>query len=461
MNEKRKWITAGRFRRGAVILAAVGLTAGAVLGTAGSAMAAGVGSEPGSLVLTPSSGALTVSPTLATTSACPSGFQTSATVAEFTVPAAAGPTPATTIAPVTSSGLNSATGFSIGALDLGATVGSLLDFGSVGISATNPGTVEWAVGCWSGAGGTGTVEYTQSIFVTATAAGNYTTSATAPTQTATTTTLAVSPSTGVTTATSVTLTATVTAADGTAPAGTVTFFNTATSPATVVGTAGAAVTWTTTAPITGTATTSATFAAGSYSLDAVFTPTSATYASSTSAASALTVTTAGSTNAGGTNPVPITVTVAATGTLSVTVASTPTTLTVSGSTATGTLPDVTINDTRNSFPGWSVSGQESNFTSPATPSTPIPGSDLGWIPAAATGSGTFDGTDVVLGGTVAPGTTTNGLGSGAVLALAHAGFGAGGVNYIATAALTLDIPASTTAGTYTGDLTITYLQSQT
>jgi hypothetical protein len=57
-----------------------------------------------------------------------------------------------------------------------------------------------------------------------------------------------------------------------------------------------------------------------------------------------------------------------------------------------------------------------------------------------------------------------GLGTTAgVLALAHAGFGAdpsGATSYIATAALTLDIPATTSAGAYTGNLTITYLSAQ-
>ena len=107
-------------------------------------------------------------------------------------------------------------------------------------------------------------------------------------------------------------------------------------------------------------------------------------------------------------------------------------------------------------------GQESNFTSSATPSTPISGNQLGWVPAAATGSNAFDGTHVVLGGTVAP--ASPGLGTtAAVLALAHAGFGAdpsGATSWIANAALTLDIPPTTTAGAYTGNLTVTYLSAQ-
>jgi hypothetical protein len=137
-------------------------------------------------------------------------------------------------------------------------------------------------------------------------------------------------------------------------------------------------------------------------------------------------------------------------------------LSVTGLVGTGTLPNVTITDTRNSYPGWSVMGQESTFTSAATPSTPISGNQLGWAPAAATGSNTFDGTHVVLGPTVAP--ASPGLGTTAgVLALAHAGYGAdpsGATSWIANAGLTLDIPATTTAGAYTGQLTITYLSAQ-
>ena len=61
MNMKLKWGTAGRLRRGAVILGVVGLAAGAAVTTAGSALAAN-GSEPGNLTLTPSSGAVGTTP---------------------------------------------------------------------------------------------------------------------------------------------------------------------------------------------------------------------------------------------------------------------------------------------------------------------------------------------------------------------------------------------------------------
>ena len=61
MNMKLKWGTAARLRRGAVILGVVGLTAGAAVVTAGSALAAN-GSEPGNLHLNPASGATTLTP---------------------------------------------------------------------------------------------------------------------------------------------------------------------------------------------------------------------------------------------------------------------------------------------------------------------------------------------------------------------------------------------------------------
>jgi Bacterial Ig-like domain (group 3) len=444
MNDKWKWITAGRLRRGAVILGAIGLTAGAGLATAGSALAA-VGTGPGQLQLVSggtviTSGALTLQPTWQTTTACPSGNQGSAFVAEFDLSGNKISNISNIVSAVTSpfNGL------------LDGAVGPLLATG--GVSATSPGTLEWVVECATGPTGSGTSIGVQDIWVTATAAGNFTVSNSPPAQIGTTTTLAVSPNTGVTTATTVNLTATVTDADSTTPAGTVTFFNNGTaintSPITVTG---------------GTASTSTTFpSAGTFAITAVFTPTSQTYAPSTSPTTNLTVTLAGSQTAGGTNPVVINVTVAATGTLTVTVAPGPANLTVAGLVGSGTLPNVTVKDTRNTFPGWSVMGQESAFTSSALPATPISGNQLGWAPAAATGSAAFDGTHVVLGPTVAP--ASPGLGTTAgVLALAHAGFGAdpsGATSWIATAALTLDIPATTTAGAYTGNLTVTYPSAQ-
>jgi hypothetical protein len=123
-------------------------------------------------------------------------------------------------------------------------------------------------------------------------------------------------------------------------------------------------------------------------------------------------------------------------------------------TATGLLTDATVTDTRNTLPGWSVLGQESVFTGSGTATGfSIPADDLGWVPIAIdplTGGAT-------LGPPVAPGTSPGGLGdTAAVLAEAAAGSGLG-VNTL-SADLTLNIPAGTRAGQYTGSFTITYLE---
>jgi hypothetical protein len=93
---------------------------------------------------------------------------------------------------------------------------------------------------------------------------------------------------------------------------------------------------------------------------------------------------------------PITLTVAPAGTFTVTVVSSPISLTVSASTATGTLQGVTLTDTRNYYPGWSVTGQAADFTASGAPA--ISGIQLGWTPDA---EGSLQG-GAILGGSVAP-----------------------------------------------------------
>jgi hypothetical protein len=74
-------------------------------------------------------------------------------------------------------------------------------------------------------------------------------------------------------------------------------------------------------------------------------------------------------------------------------------LTVSGATATGTLEDVTVTDTRNYYPGWSVSGQTSSFDgSGAAAGSTFSGNQLGRVPTAV--GSLEDGAS--LGGTAAP-----------------------------------------------------------
>jgi hypothetical protein len=253
----------------------------------------------------------------------------------------------------------------------------------------------------------------------------------------TTTTLTASPN-PVTAGATVTLTTTETAADGTTPAGTVQF-----------GTGGTDIGAAVTVSAAGVATTTTTFAVGTYALWAEFLPANVAYAP-TRATMSLTVT---SPSVGGV--VSIGVTLPSSGALAVSVAAGTATLSEQTTTATGTLNAVTVADTRNTYPGWSVSAQESAFTGAGTAAgSTIPGDQLGWAPTAVNplvGGAT-------LGPAVAPGTSPNGLGDAAqVLASAAPGLGFG-TNTL-SASLTLDIPNGTRAGPYSGNLTITYLET--
>jgi hypothetical protein len=140
--------------------------------------------------------------------------------------------------------------------------------------------------------------------------------------------------------------------------------------------------------------------------------------------------------------------------------------------ATATTTPIVVTDTRNNYPGWSVSGQSTAFsgTIPSTPagfpaynaasvaadhgSQSIPANQLGWAPAGNTPA--VQG--VSLGATVAP-AATNGLGvAPQVLASVHAGTGNGFTGTggdTLSAGLTLAIPAGQEAGPYAGSLNIT------
>ena len=447
MNMKLKWGTAGRLRRGAVVLGVVSLAAGAAVMTAGSALAAN-GSQPGNLTLSNMGPApLTTQPTWSTTTGCPTNFQGSAVIEEFNTNGTAASRVSNVVAapaaPITNATLQ-------------GTIGALLGASNI----TPGGTVEWAVACYSGVGGTGNFQYVQSTFITEDAAGaNYTASGTPPAGPAnTTTTLTASPNPAALNGT-VTLTANVTS--GTLfPAGTVQFENCPTPTTCTNINAAAPVN---TGGVSAAATTTTSFGtAGNVNLAAVFTPTTPASFNGSTGTFAESV---GSTLAGGTNPVTVNVTVPSTGALSVTVATGSVTLTPASpattpdDTATGTLNTVTISDTRNTTPGWSVAGQESVFTGPGTPAATIPANSLGWTPA-------FVGSAVggaVIGAAVAPsgantGSTGPGLGTAATLALAHAGTGIGTNNV--NAGLLLDIPSTTPPGAYTGTMTITFVSAQ-
>jgi phosphate ABC transporter phosphate-binding protein len=233
----------------------------------------------------------------------------------------------------------------------------------------------------------------------------------------------------------VTLTAGVAPASGsTAPTGSVVF--------SVGGTAvGAPV------PLnsSGIASTTTTFAtAGTEALSATYTPTDPTTFSASTGTLSLSVNPAP--NSG---QIPLAVTDPPVGSFSLTVDTTDVVaLTASGSAATAAITPVTVSDTRNTYPGWSVSGQDSAFAGGgAATGASIAGDQLGWAPTA-----TALGEGVALGPVVTP--ASPGLGTSAgLLAYAHAGQGFG--TSALGADLTLDIPAPTAAGPYSSSLTIT------
>jgi hypothetical protein len=172
----------------------------------------------------------------------------------------------------------------------------------------------------------------------------------------------------------------------------------------------------------------------------MFTPTSPSFGSSTGTAS-LSVVPAGALS----GSEPLAVTVPQSGAFTLTVAPGTVTLSATGLTATGALQPITVSDTRNTFPGWSVTGQAADFTGSGTAAgSTISGNQLGWTPTGTVSDGT-------LGGPVA---VPPGIGStAAVLASAAVGHGFGTSNLGAN--LNLIIPPNAAAGPYTSTLTVT------
>jgi alpha-tubulin suppressor-like RCC1 family protein len=130
-------------------------------------------------------------------------------------------------------------------------------------------------------------------------------------------------------------------------------------------------------------------------------------------------------------------------------------LTVSGGSGTAPTTPIIVSDTRNTYPGWSVSGQATAWTGTGTAAgATIPGSQLGWTP-------TYSGRlplGASLGPVVFP--VSPGLGSTpALLASARAGDPNGYGTTTLGANLNLLIPPAQAAGSYTGDLTITAVSS--
>lgn len=426
-------------RKAVLLGAAVAVVGLSLLG--GTAAHAAVGTQPGHLTFSPATGTSTTVPTWNTDEACPAGLPFASLDLVYS--------DSTTAAPdINGIGATSvgATGPISGALLLNNTpLASFLSKALPAFGGYKAGqTAEAVVLCSSGTGGTGTTQYFQDEFITLTAAGGYTTSSTPPAGPVTpNVVLSVSPNPAQVN-TQVTLSATVTAvvppATTAAPVttGTVQFESGTTASPTLIGT-----------PVTvnasGVASTTTTFTTASTGLPifAVYTSANtATIANANSNTVSEVLTTAAP------NTELITVTVGATGAFTLTVPTGATdALTVAGSTATGTIAPVTVTDTRNTFPGWSVTGQATAFTGPTTPVVgTIPAANLNWTPTTTTPG------DFTLG---SPSTT--GLGTAQTLASAAAGHGNTGTTtgFSLGAGLSLAIPASAPAGAYQSTLTLT------
>ncbi|MHA6762213.1 Ig-like domain repeat protein [Streptacidiphilus sp. PAMC 29251] len=205
-----------------------------------------------------------------------------------------------------------------------------------------------------------------------------------------------------------------------------------------------------------------TLAEGDHNLTASFTPTDSTaYQASVSTAVPFTVTAAGGGTPGGPTPGSENInTTVAPGALALSVAGSnvnlpPLTLNTTSTlySAAGPIQTVTVTDTRAGAPGWALSGQVADFTSPAGT---ISAQNLGWAPNLVNKG---DGLKVNLGGTVAPapGVASGdsgalGLKSSRTLATAT-GLGTAQIG----ADLSLVAPTSTAAGAYTGVLTLTVM----
>lgn len=153
---KVRWRAVRPLRRTAVMASAVALTGGMGLLTAGSALASG-GLEPGNLILRPASGAISSAPTFATKDGCPAGYQASAQVSMFSANG--------TLISRISNVVPLPTAAFHGSFE--GSIGALLSF--AGVKAG--GASQWAVGCYTGEGGTGNVKWVQYTVVKLSADG--------------------------------------------------------------------------------------------------------------------------------------------------------------------------------------------------------------------------------------------------------------------------------------------------
>jgi len=412
----------------AAVVAGIGVAvAGAsLLGTASAyASVAVLGTDHGAVSLTPGNGNMSVTPTYSTTEGCPTGFQGSGTLE--------------LVGPTTGDGFDILANINNSvAAPFSGTFNNPLSLENSVFPDIDGTTSEIVIKCTASASGQGASEFVMDTFLTVSQDGTtYTTSGTAPSgPVATTTTLtASSPAFA---GENVTLTATVSPANAT---GTVVFMNGATAinstPATVTG---------------GVATTTTQFAtAGAESLTAVYTPTTGTSFVTSTGSLSLTV----SPPPANSGAIPLAVSVPTTGTFTLTVDTADTVnLTVAGLTGTGATTAIGVSDTRNTYPGWSVSGQDGAWTGTGTAAGgTFSGNQLGWAP-----TDTALAPGVTLG---SPVTAANpGLGTtAATLASVHAGLGNGFGTSTLGANLSLVIPPTAPAGPYTSGLTISAVTS--
>jgi hypothetical protein len=308
------------------------------------------------------------------------------------------------------------------------------------------GTAEVVVECFTQASGGGTGTYTDDDFLQFTSDDSTYTQVPNPgvssgPPVSVNLTLTANPSTA-TSGQTVTLTATASAANAT---GTVQFENNGTNIGAAAPLSGGTVS-TATTPFTAPTVTAATTA----TLTAVYSPTG-NFTAGTAGSLSLPVNPAPA-NSG---TIPLAVSVPQSGSFTLTVDTTDVvTLTATGLTASGTTTPITVADTRNSYPGWSVSGQDSAWTGTGTAAGgTFSGNQLGWQP-----TDTALAPAVTLGSTVAP--VSPGLGTNAAtLASVHAGLGNGYGTSTLGATLALDIPPTAPAGPYTSGLTISAVTS--
>ena len=413
-----------KVRRLALMLSLVAATVGIGLTAAAPANAV-VGTQLGAVTLSPATGRMDSIPNWSASTNCNAPNNVTAFLAVFTLAGVqiTGVSQNITGAPVAPFG--------------GPLQQSWQFFVNAGILTANT-TYELDVLCGD-VNGTSVAQQYEFVTLGAVASDNFTTSTTPPSNgTPTTTSLSVSPATAAP-GDPVSLSATVT--PNTA-AGNVQFFDGGTMIGSPVPVSGGTA-----------ATTVSTLACGSHSIIAKFVPTDPNaFGASQSAGQPVTISGSACALQGAET---INVAIPNTGAFTFTVSTTPVSLgtaTASGSNleATGNLSPATATDTRNSVPGWHVSGQVGDFSDGTHT---INGDSLGWTPAITTPNAA---NDVVAGPKVNPGSNP-GLKEGSGLASAAAGKGSG--TTVLGGALDLVVPSTQNPGSYSATLTLTAIDT--